>query len=147
MHDFDRPLNKRGKRDAPFMAKKLVEKRFSPQIILASPAKRAKITTNFTAKAIKYPLEDIVWDKNIYALGMEYLIELIQKQDSKYTHILLVGHNFELTDFANFLCHQEIENIPTMGVYSMAMKMENWSQLKRKCAELAFFAYPKLFLN
>ena len=147
LNDFDRPLNKRGKRDAPFIANKLVEKRFFPQLILASPAKRAKITALCVAEAIKYPLEEIIWDKDIYSLGMDYLLKLIQKQDAKLTHILLVGHNFELTDFANFLCPEEVENIPTTGVYSMNMDIENWSELGSQCARLSFFDYPKRYFN
>ena len=145
LDDFDRPLNKRGKHNAPFIAQKLVEKGFSPELILASPAKRAKITTKFVSQAIDYPLKDIIWDKNIYSLGMAYLVSLIQKQNSRHQHILLVGHNFELTDFANFLCTKEVDNIPTMGAYSMNMEIDNWSEVRNKCAELAFFEYPKLY--
>jgi phosphohistidine phosphatase len=145
LNDFERPLNKRGKRDAPFIAKKLVEQDFSPQVILASPAKRARITTTFVAQELNFPLQKITWDKSIYVLGMDYLVKLIQKQHSEYEHILLVGHNFELTDFANFLCVKEVENIPTMGVYSMNMEIDSWSEVGNKCAELAFFEYPKLY--
>ena len=49
LDDFDRPLNKRGKTDAPFMAQKLKDKNIYPDIIISSPAKRAKST----AKAFK----------------------------------------------------------------------------------------------
>jgi phosphohistidine phosphatase len=53
LDDFDRPLNKRGKRNAPFMGQKLKEKKIMPDIILSSPAKRARKTAIAIALYLK----------------------------------------------------------------------------------------------
>jgi len=67
LQDKDRPLNNRGKRDAPKMGKRLAKREVTPDLILSSPAKRALKTAQLIAKKLDYKLQDIVVDERLYA--------------------------------------------------------------------------------
>ena len=69
LDDYDRPLNKRGIRDAPFIGKKLKEKNILPDLIISSPAIRAITTAKELAAQMGYPEENIILDENIYEAG------------------------------------------------------------------------------
>ncbi len=64
--DFDRPLNKRGKKDLPFMANRLKEFGIKPDLILSSPAKRAQKTAKTIAETIDYDMQDILYEESLY---------------------------------------------------------------------------------
>ena len=84
LNDFDRPLNKRGKKNAPLMGQKLKERQVMPDLVLSSPAKRARKTATAIAKAVGYPKKRIVFDDNMYHGGARYLFEMIKNLDDKY---------------------------------------------------------------
>ena len=94
LSDFERPLNKRGKRDAPFMAEKLKELGVKPDLILSSPAQRAKTTAKHYHEALGSKLE---FDERIYEASLMSLIYLIQEQFEKVDSLMIVGHNPGLT--------------------------------------------------
>ncbi|MDH3269487.1 MAG: histidine phosphatase family protein, partial [Ignavibacteria bacterium] len=67
LQDYDRPLNKRGKRDAPFMGEVLNDKKIRPDFIISSSAKRAKKTALEIAAKIGYPHNKILFNEEVYA--------------------------------------------------------------------------------
>ena len=74
LDDFERPLNKRGRKNAPFMGKVLKELKVSPDLIISSPANRAAMTARIIAGKINYPLENILYSETIYEFGESALI-------------------------------------------------------------------------
>ncbi|MBX2841627.1 MAG: histidine phosphatase family protein [Flammeovirgaceae bacterium] len=146
LDDFDRPLNKRGKRDAPFMGKRLKKQGIKPNLIIASSAKRAKKTAKIFAEEMGYPEGKIKFAKKIYEAGSTELFEIIKNQDNQVKSLMLVGHNPELTSLSNYLSDYEILNIPTSGISCIKLPIENWKELKAKIGEYSFFDYPKRHL-
>ncbi|WP_020527447.1 SixA phosphatase family protein [Flexithrix dorotheae] len=146
LDDFDRPLNKRGKRDAPFMGKRLKKQGIKPHLILASPAKRAKKTAKIFAREMGYPEGKIKFAKKIYEAGRNELLEVIRNQDDKINSLMLVGHNPELTSLSNYLSDYEIVNIPTSGISCIKLSIDTWNEIKLKAGEQSFFDYPKRHL-
>lgn len=146
LDDFDRPLNKRGKRDAPFMAKLLSGKNIHPDIIISSPAKRTKLTALEFATQLGIGTNAIIWNDKLYLASLTTLIKIVKKLDDNVKIVLIVGHNPGLTDLHNFLCKQEIDNIPTCGIVSMKTD-RNWSEISSKDFELDFFEYPKKYFK
>ncbi|MCV6608539.1 MAG: histidine phosphatase family protein [Campylobacterales bacterium] len=133
LKDFDRPLNKRGKRDVPFMSSLLKENQIIPDLIISSPAKRAKKTAEGFSKKLGV---EVVYDNTIYDGDVSDLMEIIKKKIKKYDKIFIVGHNPTLTDTANsFLDDIQIDNIPTSGVVGIDL-LNN----KMLC-----FEYPKKY--
>jgi len=146
LDDFDRPLNKRGKRNAPFMGEKLKEMEIMPDLILSSSAKRAKKTAIAIAKAIGYPKKKIKYDKNMYHSSAWYLLEMVRNQDNKNETIMLFGHNPDLNIIADMLLKQNpVYNIPTTGVYCIRFEVDKWEKVQEGKGEAVFFDYPKRY--
>ena len=141
--DFDRPLNKRGKRDAPLAGKRLKEQRILPDLILTSSAKRALTTAKTIATETGYSIKDLVADRRIYMADVEDLIQVLRSVDDSYSNVAIVGHNPDLTDLANELTGESIDNIPTYGVVHATLAIESWRDLDQATAQLILFDYPK----
>lgn len=146
LNDFERPLNKRGKRDAPFMANLLAEKNVIPELILASPAVRTKLTAIEFARKFGIAESEIVWNDKLYLASSAKLLKFIVDVDQKFKSIMLVGHNPGLTDLQNFLCNEEIDNIHTCGIVCMRTQ-KDWKSIAAKDFELDFFEYPKKYFK
>ncbi len=139
--DFDRPLNKRGKKDAPKMGKFLNDRNVKVDLIISSPAKRTKETSKIIAEGIGYK-NQIIFDENIYEASLEQLLALIKNLNKNLNSVMLVAHNPGLTELANYFVNEDIDNIPTCGI--AAIKLENgWDEVKQNCGKLLFFEYPK----
>jgi len=113
--DKDRPLNDRGKRDAPKMGERLAKRDVVPNLILSSPAKRALNTAQIIAKKLDYKLADIVVDERLYATAADDLLHVIRKLGAKPKSVMLFGHNPELTELAHRLSNK-ITHLPTCAV-------------------------------
>jgi len=116
LSDIERPLNKRGKRDAPFIGNLLKEKSVKPDILISSPAVRARKTASVIAEIIGYPKSKIFIDENIYEASSTELINIIHGFDDKYDSVMMFGHNPGLTMVNNYLTDSFIDNIPTCAV-------------------------------
>ncbi len=141
--DQDRPLNKRGKHDAPRMGKRLAEREIRPGLLLTSPAVRARKTAAIIASEIGFPAEQIVVDGQIYHGGTTGLLEVIHGLDDGADSAMIFGHNPALTDLVNHLANTSIENIPTCGVAEIRFHSQSWSDVVGGAGELADFDYPK----
>lgn len=141
--DFDRPLNQRGKRDAPLMGSVLKHRGILPDLILSSPSKRAKKTALIIAEQIGYKEDDILFDENLYLASLDEILEIIQHVDSDIKTLFVVAHNPGMTDFVNHFCKEKISNLPTTGVFSMEFDVSDWKSIKSESAQNCFFDYPK----
>lgn len=143
LSDFERPLNKRGKRDAPFMGRQLKKRGLMPDLFLASPAKRAKLTAKAIATELGLDQQSVVFDENIYHAGQNEMVHIIQQTDASHDVLFLVGHNFTITDVASLLAAQNFENVPTTGMVGIAFT-STWDNVGKEKGKLLFFDYPKL---
>ncbi len=141
--DIDRPLNKRGKRDAPLMGERLAGRDMIPEQIFSSPAKRARKTARRLCRGMGVSPSIIVVDPRIYDADVAGLFKVIAGTADKWNRIMLVGHNFELTDLVNELLGLNIYNVPTCGIVGCRLAIDSWQDLGRARAELLFFDYPK----
>lgn len=146
LYDFDRPLNKRGKRDAPFMGGVLKDKGVLPDLIISSPAKRAITTARKVAKEIGYPKDHIIGNENIYEASVSDLLDLINALDDSLNSAMLVGHNPTFTALANYLTDTaSFDNVPTCGVVAIAFPGNDWKGVDEGTGKLLFFEYPKKY--
>jgi phosphohistidine phosphatase len=146
LNDVERPLNERGKKDAPRIGKRLKEKNIFPDVMLSSPAKRAFETCRIIAKILGYPDEKIKTDKRLYHANQDQLLKVVQEIEDLNDieeSVFIFGHNPGLTDFANsFLC-QTIDNIPTCGVIGCKVRVKHWNETTFGSGEMVFFDFPK----
>jgi phosphohistidine phosphatase len=143
LSDHERPLNGRGKRDAPDIAERIRKAGIRPSLIISSPAKRAWSTAKVIAREISYPVEFLQREKSLYHAGLQILLDTLAQQDQGFNSILLVGHNPGLTDLANFLVPRLTDNIPTCGFVSVLVDREDWNFSTVEDARLIVYDYPK----
>lgn len=142
--DIDRPLNERGRQDAPVMAGNLDKRGIHPQRILCSPALRTASTAEIFANHLSIPKELIHLERQIYLAGSAHLLQLIRQQDDNIDTVMLVGHNPALTDLFNELCKDtKLDNMPTCCVAQLSLSVTQWSSLELGQAELTYIDYPK----
>ncbi len=141
--DHDRPLNERGKHNAPEMGKRLNKKRIQPDLLLSSTAKRARATAKKIAKEIDYPKEKIQTTKMLFHADGGNIIEVIKSLDDSLNTVMIFGHNPGFTTCSNALTGGAISNIPTCGVASIELHVQSWSETSPGLGMLLFFDYPK----
>lgn len=142
--DFERGLNKRGKKAILTMANALKEKKVMPDLILASPAKRAQLTAIGLAKEIGYTGK-IKYSDALYMADPLDVISIIKEIKDKYDDVCIVGHNPETTQLTNLMVEEYIENVPTLGIVALELPIKHWQQFKPEKVKLNFFIYPKMY--
>ncbi len=142
--DFDRPLNKRGKKAAPVMGSEILKRDIVPELILSSPAKRAKQTLKKVVKAMNYEGE-IEYHDEFYSAHESNIIEAIQKVDDKYSRIMILGHNPTLESLISVLVNKKTIDItmPTAAVALLETDMLYWKILTLKSCHLKLLLKPK----
>jgi phosphohistidine phosphatase len=145
LSDFDRPLNERGKRDAPSMGKRLKEKSVHPDLLYASPAKRAFSTARRIGEILGYDKEKIKTDRRLYHADSDMIFSVLRGLKAKHDTVLVFGHNPGLTDFVNAMMNDKtfVDNVPTCGVVAFNIAIDDWKDLKPKSGTMLFFDYPK----
>ena len=143
LSDFDRPLNKRGKANAPEMAERLMKQKIVPQLVVSSPALRALTTAKFFTDTWQMPLKNIQLEPSIYEASVKTLLSVINNLDNKYDKIALFGHNPGFTDFVNYLSNANIYNVPTCGVVLLEFQADDWAEVSSGTGTLIDFDYPK----
>ncbi|UCD25855.1 MAG: histidine phosphatase family protein [Gemmatimonadota bacterium] len=141
--DHDRPLNKRGKRDAPRMGRRLAKSGVRPDLIVTSTAVRARLTAETIATEIGYPVAHIMMDQEIYHAGTNGLLDLIRSLGDANDHVMLFGHNPDITELVNCLTDTYLENVPTCGIAHIRFDTNSWTNVGSVAAELLEFDYPK----
>lgn len=142
LRDFDRPLNKRGVRDAPLMADRVAQ--FCPSAsIISSPAQRAKTTAEYVATSLGISVSDIQFDKSLYHADPEDVLEVLREQNNAVETIVVVGHNPGLTELVNGLADPSIYNVPTSGVVLLEFNTDQWESINDTNCQMLEFDYPK----
>jgi phosphohistidine phosphatase len=143
-NDWDRPLNKRGQRDAPEMAKRLRSRKLKPDLMLASPAVRALSTASVMARELKVPATLIAQDERLYLASPSDMLTVLRELGGEAKHVMMFGHNPGMTEFANRLsAGDRIDNLPTCGVFTALFDIRDWSLLDWGRGADAEFDYPK----
>jgi phosphohistidine phosphatase len=143
--DFERPLNKRGKLNAPFMGKLLRKEGVKPELIISSPAKRAFVTAKLVANELGYPEKKIKKDDRIYDNYLNSLLKVIKEVEDKVLKLMIFGHNPAFTELVEYLSGEEIDNVPTSGVVAIEFDIDTWSKISENKGRFLFFEYPKKY--
>lgn len=143
LSDRERPLNGRGKRAAPLMAKRIAESGIRPSLIITSPAVRARTTAKIIAQHINYPLEFLQREPQLYHASVNDILDVLVTQETGFNSLMLVGHNPGLTSFANYLVPGLTNNLPTAGVVSVNIDRDDWNLYEQPGTELVLHDWPK----
>ena len=139
--DFQRPLNERGVHDAPRIGKALRERGIKPDLILSSPAERAKQTVEAVVKAAHLPLIPQFVD-TIYGASLQELLTIIRGLPDTTDCVLMVGHNPGFEELVSLLTGTE-RHMSTAALAHIVFEEGDWENIGHKPGELAWFVVPK----
>ena len=145
LSDIQRPLNKRGLRDAPYMAALLKGKGVRPDAIISSPAVRAHTTAKYFAQALLGAEDKVLLYKELYHAFPRDILDVIRSQADHWNTILVFGHNPGFTSIANLFSKEYIGNVPTCGIVEVEANISKWSDLSEKNGSMISFYYPKQY--
>jgi phosphohistidine phosphatase len=141
LRDFDRPLAARGERDAPRIGKALRKRGLLPDLIISSPAARAKETIEAVITAAKMDA-DVHFDETVYGASSPELISLITRLPDAASCVLLVGHNPGLEDLVGRLSGSH-ERMPTAALACIEFQIDHWEDVNDGAGRLAWLLTPK----
>lgn len=147
IRDQDRPLNKRGKRDAPFMGKLLSDKGIEIDLLITSSAVRAVETAKLIANELSIKKNEIQIDERLYHPSTLDFLKVINEIDNSCESLMLFSHNPGITEFANFVSTNDFINIPTCGIVSLCFDIQNWRDLSNHRGQTIFYEYPKKYFS
>lgn len=141
MTDFERPLNQRGLKAAPFIGKLMKERGLVPDVILSSPAKRACETAKLVCESAGFDTQ-IKFDQRIYEATVGTLVSIVMEIDDSFDSALLVGHNPGAEGLVFYLTG-EIAPMPTAALAVLDLEIENWNAIDGECGDLKKIYRPK----
>lgn len=143
--DFNRPLNKRGLRDAPFMASKLAKGLKNVDAIFTSSANRALTTATYFKQELNVVDTNTFIELRIYDSTLMTLLSLVNHFDDKFDVVLMFGHNPEFSEFSSYLSGLYIE-MPTCGIAHISFEIDKWELVSKASGKLVSFDFPKNYL-
>ena len=141
LRDFDRPLNKRGLESAPLMGKAMRQRKLQPDLIISSPAVRAKETTQLVRNAAGLTPK-VNYEEGIYEASVSRLVEIVSRIDDSVRIAMMVGHNPGFEELLGVLTG-ETKRIPTAALASIELNIEKWGEVSSGTGALKWLLKPK----
>ena len=146
--DKERPLNNRGLKDAPLMAKLIVREFKTPDLILCSSSKRTRQTVKYFSREWGLDKGEIHYLDALYHASADQLLYLIRRIDEDLESVAIVGHNPGLTFLVDELVRYNTpDNIPTCGIAILQSESEFWSSFDGNRVSLVKYFFPKKHLD
>ncbi len=138
--DYDRALSQSGIDDAKLMAQRLAAKGIKADLIVSSPAKRTKETSEIFAEALNYN-KSIMYNEVLYMAYVNELIETITYTFDTVDTMILIAHNPSLTALAITLVGLK-EKIAMGGIVEVEFNCDSWIDISKENAKLISYDYP-----
>jgi len=141
--DHDRPLKKRGFKDAQLVIDAFKLYYQPPLKAISSSANRALTTANLFKEKLEISNEDFTVIKDLYTFDISELLDIIKTQDDAIEKLMVFGHNPAMTQLVNYLGDQYLDNLPTTGMVIIDFEEKKWSEIKNGKTLVNLF--PKMF--
>jgi phosphohistidine phosphatase len=138
--DFDRPLNQRGIKAAPQMGKSLRKRKLKLDLVLSSPAERARQTAQLTLDSARMNVE-LRYDERIYDASAARLLEVVSQIEDNANVAMLVGHNPGMEDFLKVLTGEK-RHLSTAALACIELNVEKWNKVRAQVGRLEWLAKP-----
>lgn len=147
LSDFERPLNERGRRDAPRMAQWAKQEIGAPDLIVTSPALRALGTARVFAATLGFDTDHVQIQERIYEASLATLLRLLRNFDDAHGHVMLFGHNPGLGELAHALARCPFNELPPCAVVQIELDIEHWALADAGCGRLLRYQFPRTLLD
>jgi phosphohistidine phosphatase len=128
--DFERPLKKRGKKDAPRMAEVILEEDLMPQLIISSSAVRARQTAELVAETLKFK-GTLEYVDTLYMAEPPAYFDVLRALPPDVERVLVIGHNPGMEALMQILSNQ-VEGMPTAALAYISLPLKDWRELNGK---------------
>jgi len=141
VQDIDRPLKKRGIKDAYLISKVLASKVDCPNVFISSCANRALHTAMIFSYTFNFPLANMKISKSLYSFSDGYLIKTVKALDDGFNSAIIFSHDHGINTFVNTFGNKPIAHVPTSGVVGIQFKDKHWKNIKK--GETFLVEFPK----
>ena len=131
IEDIDRPLKKRGIKDAHLISNFLSEEVSKPDVFISSSANRALHTAVIFCENLKYPLSNLNIRKQLYNFSDGYLVKTVNALDDDYNSAIIFSHDHGINTFVNKYGSKPIAYVPTCGVIGIRFDEIHWKNIKK----------------
>ena len=125
--DHDRPLNKRGRRDAPRMGRLVAARGLRPDVVVSSTARRARWTADEVAQHAGCD-EAVQLDRRLYLASPDEIVDVVRSVAGSARRVMVVGHNPGLEDLVAQLAGRP-ETFPTAALAEIRLPIRSWKDL------------------
>ena len=143
LSDFERPLNTRGRKEAPAIAARLRKAGIKPDLLLSSPATRAITTARIFAEELNLALDEIQLNPHIYEASAWTLLHIVRSLPPAHQEVMLFGHNPGLTNFAQDLAECPFDEMDTAAAVRIELPARGWSLVQPKSGKVLRYDTPK----
>ncbi len=147
LRDIDRPLNERGLRDAPFMAKFLRSRWENIDLILCSPSVRTRLTSEIFCETYAMNPDDRQIEPSLYEAWVGDYYDIIKELSKDAKNVLIFGHNPTVTVIAHQMGRSDISNVPTCGIVHLVSTTSDWGSFDVSNTTVANYYFPKMNLG
>lgn len=147
LDDFDRPLAKRGIKDAPRMGNFAKQTGYIPDLVISSPAIRARQTTQFFCESAGIASKNIKWEEDFYYGSCFDYFKALKESPEEAETVMLVGHNPKMEEMVSLLSSDHknyIARMPTAALLCFEHPAIKWDQIKEGTARMKWMVIPKL---
>ena len=141
LRDFDRPLNQRGLKAAPIVGEMMRKRKLRPELVLSSPAERAKETTRLVCDAAGL-IAVVSYEDGIYEASARRLLEIVSRIEDQVRIAMMVGHNPGFEEFLEVLTG-EPQRLPTGALALIELGVEMWREVGPGTGRLEWLTKPK----
>jgi len=141
--DMERPLNDRGRHDAPIMAQRLIKANIKMDLFVSSPARRAKTTAEVFIGEFGRKGSELLILPELYHAAVQTFKEVVSGLDESAGSAAIFSHNPGITAFVNTLTSVRLDNMPTCGIFAVTSLATQWSEFLTAGTTFWFFDYPK----
>jgi len=141
--DFDRPLNKRGQKDAPEMALRLKKRGLKIDKVFSSPANRAITTCKIFCEVLALNFSEVNQVMEIYENGKKAVINNAAALSDSINTVIFFGHNPDFSELITWYSGERFGNLPTCGIVAIDFDTNQWKETKEINGTIRFIDYPK----
>lgn len=143
--DIDRFLTADGVQEATRTGHYFNKEGVQPDIIITSPANRARGTATLIAEQIKYNTDLIHINEELYEASVRTLLQVVNRLKEEWNEVFIIGHNPSISYLAEYITHAEIGSISPSGFVHVKVNSEKWTSISEATESLQVYRDPSTY--